>query len=69
MSCHGGTHHICDCQRELLDDAIDALAHTLAGIEKYIASLPKKESTLIYTRFDLGIESARSVLRRARNSK
>lgn len=68
MTCRS-SHFSCECQRELLEDAIDALAHTLAGIEKYIASVSPHDRVKIYTRFDLGIESARSVLRRARRVK
>lgn len=68
MSCHGGTHFSCECQRELLEDAIDSLARILAGLERY------REGLSIYDRGRLtksvqGITGALSVLRRARLSK
>lgn len=68
MTCKS-THFSCECQRELLEDTIDALAHTLAGIEKYIASVSPHDRIGIYTKFDLGINSAKSVLRRAKRVK
>ena len=65
MSCHGGTHFSCECQRELLEDAIGSLARILAGLERY------REGLALYDRGRLtksvqGIPGALSVLRRAR---
>ena len=65
MSCHG-LHHACVCRQELEEDLVDALARTVQGIEKYIKSLSPHDQAGIYSRFDLGLKSARSVLRRAR---
>jgi hypothetical protein len=65
MSCHGGTHFACECQRELLEDAVDSIAKILAGLEHY------REGLALYDRGRLtksvqGISGALSVLRRAR---
>ena len=39
MSCHGGTHFSCECQRELLENAVDALKELVNGIEDYKDSI------------------------------
>ncbi len=67
MTCRS-THFSCECQRELLEDAVDSLAKVLAGLEKY------REGLALYDRGRLtksvqGIPGALSVLRRARLSK
>lgn len=67
MSCHGGTHFACECQRELLDDALESLAHIIAGLDKYREGLSYYERGLL-TKAVHGIPSAVSVLRRARRS-
>lgn len=59
------THYSCDCQRELLDDALVALRDTVVGIEKYIESIAPCDRINLITRHDLGLEAARSVLRRS----
>jgi len=68
MSCHGGNHFACDCKQELLDDAIDSLAHLLAGLEKYREGLSYYERGAL-TKAVHGIPSAVSVLRRVRQIK
>ena len=65
MSCHS-LHHACECKEDLLRDAIDSLAHTVRGIEKYIKTISPHDKIGIYTRFDLGMKTAKSVLRRSR---
>jgi len=67
MSCHGGTHHACECQMALLNDLTDSMAHLLAGLERY------RKRLSIYDRGHLtetvpGIKEAQSVLNRARRS-
>jgi hypothetical protein len=68
MSCHGGTHFSCECQRELLDDALDALASIVAGVDKYEKALAPYDK-IAFRRFFHAIPSARSVLRRHRRHK
>jgi hypothetical protein len=65
MSCHGGTHFSCECQRELLDDALDALASIVAGVDKYEKTLAPYDK-IKFRKFFFAIPSARSILRRAR---
>ncbi len=65
MSCHGGTHFACECQRELLDDALDALASIVAGVDKYEKTLAPYDK-IKFRKFFFAIPSARSILRRAR---
>jgi hypothetical protein len=67
MSCRG-LHQICPCKEELLDDAVDSLAHLLAGLEKYREGLSHYDRGLLSKTIH-GIPSAVSVLRRARISK
>lgn len=64
MNCRS-THFSCDCQRELLADTIDALRDTVVGIEKYIESIAPCDRIMLTVKHDLGLEAARSVLRRA----
>lgn len=68
MSCHGGTHFSCECQRELLQDAIDSLSEILAGINNYRETLPMYERGIL-TKHIHGVTHAVSVLRRARVSQ
>lgn len=63
MSCHG-LHTICPCNQELLDDAIDSLATMVSGLESMLAEYPKLRN-LVYKEFQVGVPSAKSVLRRA----
>ena len=65
MGCHGGTHHICDCQMELLQDAIDSLSEILAGVSRYRETLPMYDRGIL-TRQIHGITHAVAVLQRAR---
>lgn len=63
MSCHGGTHFSCECQRELLENAVEALKELVNGIEDY------KDSIAIIDRVKLGkfiysLPSAKSIIRR-----
>lgn len=67
MSCRG-LHQICPCNQELLDDAVDSLAHLLAGLEKYREGLSQYDRGLLSKTIH-GIPSAVSVLRRARQIK
>lgn len=64
MSCEGG-HHACVCKSELLYDSIEALAHILAGLERYREGLSHYDRTTL-TKQVHGIPGAISVLRRAR---
>jgi hypothetical protein len=64
MSCEGG-HHACVCKSELLYDAIEALAHILAGIERSREGLSHYDRTTL-TKKVHGIPGAISVLSRAR---
>ncbi len=63
------THYSCDCQRELLDDALVALRDTVFGIEKYIESIAPCDRINLMAKHDLGLEAARSVLRRGGRKK
>lgn len=67
MSCHGGTHFSCECQRELLEDALDALTHLLAGLERYREGLSYYDRA-IFTKAVHGIPGAISVIRRGRRT-
>lgn len=64
MTCRS-THFSCECQRELLEDAIDSLAHLLSGLERYREGLPLYDRGRL-TKEVSGIPGAVSVLRRAR---
>lgn len=64
MSCHGGTHHICECHREILRDAIDSLSEIIAGINSYRETLPMHDRGIL-TKHVYGVTHAVSVLRRA----
>lgn len=63
MSCHGGTHHICDCQRELLEDCIDSLSQIIRGLNEYRESLPMYDRGIL-TRRVVGISRAITILKR-----
>lgn len=68
MSCHGGTHFACECQRELLQDALDSLILLVNGIEKYKSTLETSDKMrLAY--FIHAMPSAKSVINRSRQSK
>lgn len=68
MSCHGGTHFACECQRELLEDALEALISLVSGIDKYRASLAPYDRIAL-ARFIHAMPSAKSVINRSRRSK
>ena len=67
MSCHGGTHFSCECQRELLENALEALVSVVSGIDKYRETLSVTDKTRL-THFIHALPSARSVIRRSRIS-
>lgn len=67
MTCRS-THFSCECQRELLEDALDSLAHILAGLERYREGLAMYDRGIL-TKSVQGIPGALSVLRRARLAK
>lgn len=65
MSCHGGTHFSCECQRELLRDALESLISLVNGIEKYRASLSLYDRGVL-TKSIHAMPSAKSVINRSR---
>jgi len=63
MSCHGGTHHICDCQRDLLEEAVDSLAQIIRGLNEYRDSLAMYDRGIL-SRHVVGISRAVSILKK-----
>lgn len=63
MSCHGGTHHICDCQRELMEDCIDSLSQIIRGLNEYRETLAMYDRGIL-TKHVVGVSRAVSILRK-----
>jgi hypothetical protein len=68
MSCHGGTHFSCECQRDLLEDALDSLSTMVTGLERFLEANPKMRNK-IYSEFFIGLPSAKSVVNRTREKR
>lgn len=64
MSCNS-MHHICPCQADLLNDAIDALSEILGGMNEYRQTLSMSEKSAL-SRHVKGITNGLSVIRRYR---
>ncbi len=67
MSCRG-LHQICPCNQELMDDMRDSISGMVNGLERLLEAHPKLRN-LIYKDFGIGLPSAKSILRRSRDSK
>ena len=63
MSCHGGTHHICDCQRDLMEDCVESLSQIIRGLNEYRDTLSMHEKGIL-TRHIGGVSKAVSILNR-----
>lgn len=63
MSCHGGTHHICECQRDLMEDCVDSLSQIIRGLNEYRDTLSMHEKGIL-TRHIGGVSKAVSILNR-----
>ena len=66
MSLCRGVHSICPCRQEVMDELVDSLGTMVRGMESLLAANPKLRQ-LVYKDFAIGLPSAKSVLRRARN--
>lgn len=66
MSCT--MHHSCICREDMLIESVEALASIVAGIDKYEAGLAP-QNKIKFRQFLYAIPSAKSILRRSRDSK